>query len=72
MRLVARLNEAICSDFLEDGCPFATPACLFERGVCVDRRCRGVPVLPSPVPPDGDLGSLDTPISELLERMGRE
>ncbi len=49
-RRIERLDEKICDGFREDGCPFATPACQAVRGVCVEGRCAGVPLLPGPRP----------------------
>lgn len=66
-RIISRIDRRICRSFQEDGCPFATPGCLFERGACVDGRCRGVPVLPIPAPSESDLGILDVPTESLLD-----
>ncbi|MFQ5514050.1 MAG: hypothetical protein ACE5FG_06380 [Myxococcota bacterium] len=41
---IRAIDELICASYQEDGCPFATPACLHERGVCVRGHCIGVPI----------------------------
>jgi hypothetical protein len=64
---IDRLNRRICGTYLEDGCPFATPGCMHERGLCVDGRCRGISVLPRPVPSLEDLGILEEPAENLLD-----
>ncbi len=67
-RIIDRIDRRTCRSFQDDGCPFATPACMFERGACVDGRCRGVLVLPVPARPDSDLGILEVPIESLLDQ----
>ncbi len=44
-RAIDRLDRKICSDYQEDGCPFATPACLAVvlQPACRENRCTGVP-----------------------------
>jgi hypothetical protein len=42
-RIVGRIDRRICDGYQADGCPYATPGCLAERGVCRRGRCRGVP-----------------------------
>ena len=71
-KIVRRLDERICSTYLEDGCPRAIPLCMFQRGLCVDGHCRGVPVLPIPLDPDADVGILEVPLEELQERIPQE
>jgi hypothetical protein len=65
---VRRLDERICSDYVEDGCPRAIPLCMFQRGLCVDGHCRGLSVLPFPIEPEADVGILEIPLAELEER----
>lgn len=40
-RRLARLDKRICGTYQADGCPYATPGCLAETGVCGDGRCTG-------------------------------
>ena len=49
-RNIWRLNRKVCGSYQEDGCPFATPACLATEPACVKNRCTGVPILPDPRP----------------------
>jgi len=53
-RVSARIDwvdEEVCSTYQQDGCPFATPACLAVRPACVHNRCTGVPIHPGPPRP---------------------
>ena len=47
-KAIRLINHRVCATYLEDGCPFATTACVFERGACVKRRCVGLPGLLAP------------------------
>jgi hypothetical protein len=67
-RRIWRLDRRICGDYREDGCPYATPLCMYERGLCVDGHCRGVSVLPKPIEPTTDIGILEIPLQDLAER----
>lgn len=51
-RAIHALDRRVCSTYIEDGCPFATPGCLLEVGRCVENRCVGRPVRPDPGPLD--------------------
>lgn len=42
-RAIDQIDLGTCRDFAEDGCPFATPACLRIEPVCREGRCVGVP-----------------------------
>jgi hypothetical protein len=66
-RIIRRLDQRICSTYREDGCPVAMPLCLFDRGLCVDGQCRGVPVLPIPIEPTTELDVLEIPLQELQQ-----
>jgi hypothetical protein len=66
-KMIDRLDERICSEYQEDGCPRAIPICAFERGLCVDGQCRGISVMPIPVPPGHDLEIIEIPGDRLLE-----
>jgi len=33
------INERACTDYAQDGCPYATPACLAVEAVCQQNRC---------------------------------
>ncbi len=69
LRFVHRLDRRICSTFNEDGCPTATPACLFQRGLCIDGECRGVSILPRPLTPESDADLLEIPLQDLEDRL---
>ena len=43
-RVVRYADERICNAY--DGCPFAAPRCVAERGVCSDGRCAGESAVP--------------------------
>ncbi len=49
-KAIAWFDARICSDYREDGCPFATPGCLVTVGRCVNHRCEGVPLGIGPPP----------------------
>jgi hypothetical protein len=66
-KMIHRLDERICSEYLDDGCPRPVPICAFERGVCVDGHCRGISVMPIPVPPYDRLEEVEIPGDRLLE-----
>lgn len=38
------INERVCTNYVEDGCPFSTPACLAVEAVCESNRCALVPL----------------------------
>jgi hypothetical protein len=40
-RIINRVDERICEGYQEAGCPYATPACLAQHGVCRRGHCRG-------------------------------
>ncbi len=42
-RAIRAIDETVCGTFQTDGCAFASPACRFEQGACVNRRCVGQP-----------------------------
>jgi hypothetical protein len=69
LRFVHRLDRRVCSTFNEDGCATATPACLHERGLCVDGECRGVSILPKPLSAESDVHLLEIPLRELEEQL---
>ena len=50
MKAVAWFDRKVCSEYQDDGCPFATPGCLVTVGRCVDHRCEGVPLQIGPPP----------------------
>ncbi len=53
------LDERVCSTYQEDGCPFATPACLPTRAACIENRCVGVPLQPGPPRPRPIISDVD-------------
>lgn len=42
-RTVNYLDRSLCAAYERDECPFATPRCVNEAGVCREGRCQGVP-----------------------------
>ncbi len=36
---VAHANATWCADYIEDGCPYATPSCIAFEPVCVEGIC---------------------------------
>lgn len=41
-RIIDRIDKRICDGYQEAGCPYATPGCIQQTGVCRRGRCRGV------------------------------
>ncbi len=62
-RKIAWLDRKICSTYVKDGCPFATPGCLPTRGKCIRGRCEGVPRLPYPGPDPRPLDEVVLPLN---------
>ncbi len=46
---IDEIDMRICDGFIENGCPFATPACLLERPACREGVCVGVPARIEPI-----------------------
>ena len=40
-RRIRRLDRRVCTGYQQDGCPYATPGCIGEQGICINRRCAG-------------------------------
>jgi hypothetical protein len=43
-RIMSRIDRRICDGYQADGCPYATPGCIAQEGVCHRGRCRGVAI----------------------------
>lgn len=39
-RRLDRIDRRVCGTYQDDGCPYATPGCIADRGACVRGRCR--------------------------------
>lgn len=41
-RAMRYIDHKVCSTYQDDGCPYATPGCLFQQPACVGGVCTGV------------------------------